>query len=65
MGTKYTLLQKKVYTLFPSEYSNVAGAGPPAILRESQSEFPNNQATVCEEIPNSSEVLRESLQDVG
>ncbi len=58
----YTMLQKKVYTLFPSDYSkNVAGAGPPAVLRDSQSEFPNNQATVCEGIPNGSKVLRESL----
>ncbi len=40
---------------------NVAGAGHPAVLRDSQSQFPNNQATVCEEIPNGSKVLRESL----
>ncbi len=40
---------------------NVAGAVPPAVLRDSQSEFPNNQATVCEEIPNRSKVLKESL----
>ncbi len=30
---------------------SVAGAGPPTVLRDSQSEFPNNQATICEEIP--------------
>ncbi len=39
----------------------VAGALPLVILRDSQSEFPNNKARVCEEIPNSSKVLRESL----
>ncbi len=39
---------------------NVAGAEPPADLTDSQSEFPNNQATVCEEIRNGSKVLRES-----
>ncbi len=40
---------------------NIAGVGPPAVLRDSQSEFPNNQATVCEEIPNGSKVLRECM----
>ncbi len=53
----YTLLQKKVYTLFPSEYSKCSRSWTPS----SQSEFPNNQATVCEEIPNGSKVLRENL----
>ncbi len=40
---------------------NVAGAELPTVLRDSQSEFPNNQATVCEENPNGSKVPRESL----
>ncbi len=57
-----TPCSKRKYTLcFPVRTQNVAGAGPPAVLRDSQSEFPNNQATVCEEIPNGSKVLRESL----
>ncbi len=56
-----TPCSKRKYTLcFPMSTQNVAGAGPPAVLRDSQSEFPNNQARVCEEIPNGSKVLRES-----
>ncbi len=57
-----TPCSKRKYTLcFPVSTQNVAGAGPPANFGECQSEFPNNQATVCEEIPNGSKVLRESL----
>ncbi len=53
---------KRKYTLcFSVSTQNVAGAGPPAVLRDNQSEFPNNQATFCEEIPNDSKVRRESL----
>ena len=61
-GWQCTLCSKSKYTLcFPVSTQNVAGAGPPAVLRDSQSESPNNQATVCGEIPNGSKVLRESL----
>ena len=57
-----TPCSKRNYTLcFPVSTQNVAGAAPPAVLRDSQSEFLNNQATVGEEIPNGSKVLRESL----
>ena len=57
-----TPCSKRKYTLcFPVSTQNVARAGPPAVLRDSQSEFLNNQATVGEEIPNGSKVLRESL----
>ncbi len=57
-----TPCSKRKYTLcFPMSTQNVAGAGPQAVLRDSQSEFPNNQATVCEEIPNGSKVLMEGL----
>ncbi len=57
-----TPCSKRKYTLcFPVSTQNVPGAGRPAVLRDSQSEFPNNQATVCEEIPNGSKFLRESL----
>ena len=48
----YTPCSKRKYTLCsPVITQNVARAGTPAFFRESQSEFPNNQATVCEEIP--------------
>ncbi len=58
----HTPCSKRKYTLcFPVSTQNVAGAAPPAVLRDSQSEFLNNQATVCEEILNGSKVLRESL----
>ncbi len=58
----YTPCSKRKYTLcFPVSTQNVAGAGRPAVLSDSQSEFPNNQAWVCEEIPNSFKVLRKSL----
>ncbi len=57
-----TPCSKRKYTLCsPVSTQNVAGAGPPAVLRDSQSEFCNNQATVCEEIPNGSEGPREGL----
>ncbi len=57
-----TPCSKRKYTLcFPVNTQNVAGAGPQAVWRDSQSEFPNNHATVCEEIPNGSKVLRGSL----
>ncbi len=56
-----TPCSKRKYTLcFPGSTQNVAGSGPPAVLRDSQSEFSSNQARVCEEIPNGSKVLRES-----
>ncbi len=59
---KRTPCSKRKYTLcFPVSIQNVAGAGPPAVLRDSQSEFSNNQETGFEEIPNGSKVLRESL----
>ncbi len=58
----HTPCSKRKYTLcFPVSTQNVAGAGPPAVLMDSQSEFLNNHATFFEEIPNGSKVLRESL----
>ncbi len=57
-----TPCSKRKYTLcFPVSTQNVAGAWPLAVLRDRQWGFPNNQARVCEEIPNGSKVLRESL----
>ncbi len=62
VGVAFTPCSKRKYTLcFPVSTQNVAGDGPLAVLRDSQSEFPNNQARVREEIPNRSKVLRESL----
>ncbi len=56
-----TPCSKRKYTLcFPVSTQNVAGAGPSGVLRDSQSECPNNKTRVCEEIPNGSKVLRES-----
>ncbi len=57
-----TSCSKRKYTLcFPVSTKNVSGAEHPAVLRDSQSDFPNNLATVCEVIPYGSKVLRESL----
>ena len=51
--TPSTFCSKRKYTLcFPVSTQSVAGAGPPAVLRDSQLEIPNNQATVCEEMNN-------------